>query len=142
MSPTALFGAGAVPLIAGIIQVFKATGMPVRLAPLIALGLGVGAGCSPSGRRRPRHDSLGRHDRSRHHLGPGRLGPVPGRQDGRLGPPSRRRPVCRRGARKGEPASQPGESPPPKVRRVAPAVAPVAPVAAAKVTPVDEPKTP
>ena len=44
MNPTALFGAGAVPLIAGIIQIFKATGVPARLAPLIALTLGLAAG--------------------------------------------------------------------------------------------------
>jgi len=44
MNTNALFGAGAVPLIAGIIQVFKATGVPARLAPAIALVLGIGAG--------------------------------------------------------------------------------------------------
>jgi len=40
----ALYGAALIPLITGIIQVAKLTGMPSQLAPAVALLLGLGAG--------------------------------------------------------------------------------------------------
>jgi len=44
MTSSTLLGAGAVPLIAGIVQILKSAGVPTRLAPLTALALGLAAG--------------------------------------------------------------------------------------------------
>jgi hypothetical protein len=44
MDGQTLYGAATIPLIVGLIQVAKYTGLPVRLAPVLALVLGVAAG--------------------------------------------------------------------------------------------------
>jgi hypothetical protein len=44
MDGQTLYGAATIPLIVGLIQVAKYTGLPVRLAPVLALVLGIAAG--------------------------------------------------------------------------------------------------
>lgn len=44
MNGQALFGASAIPLIVGLVQIYKASGFPVRLSPAVALILGVATG--------------------------------------------------------------------------------------------------